>query len=519
MRSLIADRRGIFVLLVTLLVTAACGSTVQAPEQATQVTGDELGDLTTGESALPPGATINKKGQVVSASGEVLGSAEDFGLTAPDSASGDAGTTGAGIGGGSSTSGAALGPGVTNDKIYLGIVYLDAGAANQALAGQTIESDSRKAYNAMIEEVNKAGGLGGREVVPIYHKYDGDSSETIAQQAQAACARFTQDNKVYAIFAFDNGAGVIQECTEKAGAVNLAPNTGSLPETFRKYPHYIEISGMNLLRVGPVTVAGLKREGYFNRGLKLGMVTWDDTNYRRALEEGYIPALAKQGVELATDPAYISPPQTYQDLGAMSADINNAILRFQSQGITHVIIAAGASGLCGLACMETVWMRRAESQNYRPRYGLNDNNLPTAAYDQGLYPAEQLRDAVAVAWLDLNKAADEGTRVNQTRERCFALMRRHDVPMENVNQEDAARSACDELSFLQTIINGRLNGVPRVNDQFMAAVNSLGTSFSSASAYGTHFSPVRHDGIAAARNIKFLASCDCWRYVTDPYRV
>ena len=525
MRGLIADRRGIYiVLLIALFVSAACGSTIQAPEQATQITGDELGGGLSADGALPPGATVNKKGQVVSASGEVLGSAEDFGLAAPDSASGDGNTSGDGTSSedqisDKTTSATALGPGVTDDKIYLGIVYLDAGAANQALAGQTIESDSRKAYDAMIEEVNKAGGLGGREVVPIYHKYDGDSSETIAQQAQAACARFTQDNKVYAIFAFDNGAGVIQECTEKAGAVNLAPNTGSLPETFRRYPHYIEIAGMNLLRVGPVTVTGLKREGYFDRGLKLGIVTWDDANYRKALEEGYVPALGKQGVQLATDPAYISAPQTYDDLAAMSADINNAILRFQSQGITHVILAGGASGLCGLACMETVWMRRAESQNYRPRYGLNDNNLPTAAYDQGLYPAEQLRASVAVAWLDLNKAADEGTRVNQTRERCFALMRKHGVPMNNVNQEDAARSACDELSFLQTIINGKLNGVPRVNDAFIAAVNGLGTSFASASAYGTHFSATRHDGIAAARNIKFLASCDCWRYVTDPYRV
>ena len=527
MRGLIADRRGIYTFLViALFVSAACGSTVQAPQQANQITGDELGGDLSADGALPPGATVNKKGQVVSASGEVLGSAEDFGLAAPDSASGDSDTTGGGTDGSggndpnSSTSTSALGPGVTDDKIYLGIVYIDAGSANQALAGQPIESDGRKAYDAMIEEVNKAGGLGGRQVVPIYHKYDADSSETIAQQAQAACARFTQDNKVYAILASDNGAGVIRECAEKAGAVNpIAYNAGSLPEDFRNYPHYVEITGMNLLRIGPVTVTGLKREGYFSQGFKLGIVTWNDAGYKKSVDEGYIPALAKQGIKLSTDPAYISQPQTYDDLAAMSADINNAILRFQSQGITHVIIAGGASGLCGLACMETVWMRRAESQSYRPRYGLNDNNYPTAAYDQGLYPAAQLREAVAVGWTDLNKASDEGWRVNQTRERCFALMRKHGVPMENANQENDARQACDELSFLGTIINGKLNGVPRVNDAFIAAVNGLGTSFASAAAYGTHFSATRHDGIAAARNIKFLASCDCWRFVTKPYRV
>src|SRR5687768_15375857 len=199
MRGLIADRRGIYiVLLFALFVSAACGSTVQAPEQATQITGDELGGGISADDVLPPGATINKKGQVVSASGEVLGTAEEFGLDVPGSDSGGAGTTAGGTtggvgGGGGGGSAAALGPGVTDDKIYLGIIWINAGAANQGLAGQSLESDSRKAYNAMIEEVNKAGGLGGREVVPINHEFNGSSSETIAQQAQAACARFTQD--------------------------------------------------------------------------------------------------------------------------------------------------------------------------------------------------------------------------------------------------------------------------------------------------------------------------------------
>jgi hypothetical protein len=169
--------------------------------------------------------------------------------------------------------------------------------------------------------------------------------------------------------------------------------------------------------------------------------------------------------------------------------------------------------------METVWLRRAESQNYRPRYGLNENNAPTLGHSQGLYPPEQLQEAVAVAWADLDKAADEGWRVNKTRERCLTMMRDHGVPLGNANQQNDAMQACDELSFLQTIINGKLDGVPRVSDQFVGAVNTLGTSFPSTKAYGTLFSPSRHDGIAAARNIKFQSSCDCWRYVTDPYRV
>ncbi len=516
------DLRVIALLAVVAMLVVACGSNVSPEQQQAADIGEEMGGGL-GTEAFPPGARVTKSGKVVNAQGEVIGTAEEFGLEEPSGGGAAAGTTGGGgssVGGSGGASGGTgtAAPGVTAMKIYVGAAWSDAGEANRAFAGTSLDSDARKAYNAMIEEINKSGGIAGRKVEPIYHKFDASSSQTSDQQAQAACARWTQDNKVFAILGSD-ASGILQECAKKAGVIQPITEGASLPEEFEKYPHYIEISGMNLIRVAPVTIKGLSKLGYFQKGLRLGMVAWDEHNYRTMLEKGYLPALESRGVELATEPAYISSPQTFQDLGATSADVNSAVLRFQSQGITHVMILDGPSGLCAGACLGFEFLNRAKSQNYYPRYGFNDFNQPVVGQRSGLYPNDQLRRSVNVSWNDSDKSYDEGWKLNKRRELCYKIMRKHSVPMENTNQQFAARQACEQMWFLRTIIDDVMAGFPLGADNFIAGVNKLGWGFSSPSRYAVHYSPTQHDGTAAARNMRFVNSCDCYKYVTDPYRV
>src|SRR5207249_5382803 len=142
---------------------------------------------------------------------------------------------------------------------------------------------------------------------------DATSSTPVDQQRQANCARWTQDNKVFVILA--GGNSIYEECAKKAGAAEITSNvTGasSLPETFRQYPHYVEVVGMNLVRMGAITVDGLATQRYFGAAPKIGMLTWDEPTYREALQKGYVAALERHGLRLATDPVYLTPPQTYQ---------------------------------------------------------------------------------------------------------------------------------------------------------------------------------------------------------------
>ncbi len=375
-----------------------------------------------------------------------------------------------------------------------------------------------KAYNAMVEEVNKAGGILGRQVEVLYYRFDAASSEPIDQQAQAACAHWTQDNKVFAIL-WSDANGVLRECAARAGAILPLWDTpmAALPEDFETYPNFVEISGLDIVRAGQVTVVGLHREGYF-KGAKLGVIMWDGPDYKAAFERGFVPALRDKGIELATEPAYASIPQSAQDLAATSADINNAVLRFQSQGITHVMILDGPAGLCGGACLGTLFMRRAEQQSYRPRYGFNSNNVARSGQAQGLYPVEQLPRSVAVEWADWDRTYDAGWKLNRAREACYEIMRKHGVPLTNVNEELVARAACEQLWFMIAAIN-EIGGATLNWRTFISGVNRIGGSFQSPSAYAVNLSSSQHDGVSAARNQKFVSSCTCYKWIDDPYRI
>ena len=168
--------------------------------------------------------------------------------------------------------------------------------------------------------------------------------------------------------------------------------------------------------------------------------------------------------------------------------------------------------------MGALWMRRSDSQEYFPRYGFNANNAAKAGQEAGLYPARQLRRSVVVEWSDADEFYDEGYKVNKTRERCYDLMRKAGVPLDNDQRMADARMACEQFWFMQ-LLESILGEAPLTPDNIMVAVNRVGSSFPSPNAYAVHFSPTQHDGIAAARNMKFDDSCTCYQWASDPYRV
>ena len=498
MRSIVPTRRPLALLAASLMLfAAACGSTVPKAQLQQALAGGQ-------NQGLAPGAVSTAPGQPgsVPAGGAPTGVAIGPGAVVP------------GI-----SSGGTLGPGVTDSTIYVGGVYLKNGGEGNAAAGAANldPGDFRKVYNAVIEQINKEGGVAGRKLSAVYAEIDVTSSQTIDQQAQSACAKWTQDNKVFAIVAGIQG-NVVQECTEKAHAVNIVAGAGSsLPDDFRRYPHYVEVSGMNLVRMGSVTVSGLKAQNYFDPGAKLGIITWDATNYRISLEHGFLPALKKVGVTPATQPVYVHVPQSFNDLGGMNSSVNSAVLKFADLGITHVMIVDGAAGVCAGACLGYQFMNQAESQQYRPRYGFNEYNYADSSVGT-LYPARQMPRSVAVVWSDDEEADDVGWRPNPARERCYKLMRDKGVPMENDNQLQSARAACEQLWFMRAVVAKMGNAVLN-NDNFMSAVNTMGTSFQPIDTYLSRLTATQHDGASAVRNQAFFESCTCFQYTSNPYLV
>jgi hypothetical protein len=487
---------------VLAVVATACGSTVPKAQLQALLNGNQnqnQGLGTTG-GVTPGGGTTG--GVIPGAAG---------------------GTTGIGGTGGTSTTGVStgnntLGPGITKTSIYVGLIDIkNSGAGNAALgAAMGPPVDYRRPWDIVIKDLNSKGGIAGRKIVPVWASFDVTSSQTIDQQAQAACATWTQDHKVFAILAGAQG-GVVEECAERAHAVNLLPAGDSTPDTFRRYPHYIETSGMNIVRQGPVTVRGLNAQGYYDKGLRLGIITWDAPNYREAISNGYMPTLKSVGVTPATQTAYVHVPASFNDLGGMNSDINSAVLRFANEHIDHVMIVDGSAGVCAGACLGYEFLNQAQSQRYHPRYGFNDYNYADTSVDN-LYPHEQLTGSVATVWSDDNATQDAGYKTNTSREDCYSLMRKYgwDFPVDSDNQTYEIRSACELLWFIRAVV-AKMGGAALNNDNFIAGVNQIGTSFHSLNTYVSNLTASQHDGVVAVRNERYFDSCTCYKYTSAPY--
>jgi hypothetical protein len=412
-------------------------------------------------------------------------------------------------------------PGVTQTSISIASYYnKNQGSGNAALGLSLNEGDARKPQNVMIDWVNSHGGVAGRKLVPIYYGFDASGTgPPVDQQKQAACAKYTQDNQVFAIL--DGGSGgsdVMDDCAKKAGAIDFGQ--AGTPTSYRDYPHRIDIDTLNQVRAQTVTVDGLAQLGYWDKGAKIGVVTWDDPSYKQAIDQGLLPALQAHGLSLATPPYYVAVPQTLQDFGASSAAINNAVLKFSTLGIDHVLLADGPAGIFKGGGISIEWLKRSESQQYYPRYGFNDSNLPIELQGLHVLSNRQAHRSVYVNWSDLGPAYEGGYHQNTEQQQCLKIMRKHGIDVSNTNSKGAAVLACTDMWFLQDVgVEMDALNLSLTADNFISAVDHLGYRYLSPGSYATYFGAQQHDGVAGVRHGTFADSCSCYKWIGTVYKV
>ena len=488
-----------------LLLVAGCGTTVTGTTTANGPGPAEAQSPGTAGLAAPPSG------------GSVPGAAGGLPIgTVGGSAGAAAQGGGAAAGSGTTTTGGGVaantgrnGPGVTASTINIGVTYCtQCAAADTAVgaAGAAPSYDFRNVFNAAANYANAHGGFDGRKLQPIY--FNQDLSTPAPQESQSACSFWTQDHKVFAVFASQNTDDIMRACAEKAGALSFGAESAEIRPTFTKYPHYVDLGGVGLDQLAGITVRGLQKARYFSG--KFGLVTWDDPSYHYAAQHGYNPALAAAGIRVLQT-AYITVPQDLNSLADSNASVSSAVTKFRTLGIDHVIVQDGAAGVFGGGGLTLEWMNQAKSQNYYPRYGQNFENVP--GWD--IYPSDQMNSAIAIDQNDLDRMRDAGWHINATRERCYQIESAAGYPVKsgNLNDELAAASSCDLVFMLQRLLAGK----PTITaDGFMASVDALGTSYPSAEVYGTKFTRVLHGGGGMVRAEEYYSSCQCLRYLTTP---
>lgn len=158
-------------------------------------------------------------------------------------------------------------------------------------------------------------------------------------------------------------------------------------------------------------------------------------------------------MRLATEPYYVSAPQDGGSIADASAVTKSAALKFAQLGVDRVIILDGPGGISRGGLLVLEFTTNAETQGYRPRYGLNAaGGLSTIAPS---VPKGQFDGAQGVGWapvLDLIAAGDPPVKYSPERKRCLAVLKAGGVVPANRNAEDIATDSCDVLWFLKHTI-------------------------------------------------------------------
>lgn len=518
--------------VVASTLASGCGSTVELDVPTAEVAeGGDHGltvppsagadDVGSGAVATDPWPEVadgsTTPGDAPFAAGEVAppGQTGDDGGTAP---------SGAGTGAAGSDTGkrpvAAGTRGVDDERILIGFAYSeDTGEANSALGAEGSSGDPERNYRALLEHFNARGGAGGRDIVPVYHRWNVTSTQSFSAQEQAACATFTEDNQVFAATAtgiVGLSDGTLISCLHAAGTpvIGSAGLSSNDDATFERLPHFVETNTLTLDAIAELWPGGLAEGGYFEpRGpatpAKVGLLTYDTERMRRTTTESLRPAMAAVAQEFAEE-VYVRQPASLSEVGSMSAEVQNAVLRFNSQGITHVMIQDS-----GNALLTFVFLNSAEGQSYRPRYGLTSNNGGQSIVEQA--PAAQYADARMVGWFPLFDvpASEFGEAPGAAQRECERIYEEAGITFPDRNARLVGYIQCDEVRSVIAAVEAG-SGLLSQSSLVPSFVGAVG-GFESVLVGPTALSQDRHYGVARHRLAAFSEDCTCFRYTT-PWR-
>ena len=234
-------------------------------------------------------------------------------------------------------------PGVTDDTIKIGITYTDA-AALQAIGLDYEFGDLEGAYQALIDDINDAGGIHGRKLEPVFAPID----PTSPTPAEEKCVELTEDEDVFMVVGFFltdavlcpvalhetavQGGEMNPERLEQAKApwITWTPDS-DLPEAaLRAYDDLGELDGK--------------------------VAVFVNARDKAVLDNQVTPVLEDLGVEPVETGIVDAPPT---DQAAIKANVKTIAERFKAADADTVVLA----GLSG-----TDWpTNMADDTSYRPK--------------------------------------------------------------------------------------------------------------------------------------------------------
>jgi hypothetical protein len=477
--------------VVTCFLAAACGSTVAGP------TGPAQGLGATTPTGQPAGGGLGGSGSQAG-TGTTVGAGQAAPLAAGGSAA--AGTSPGGtnaIGGPEAGPAAALRQGA---PVEVGIAYAkNAAAFSDSLGGAVDLGDGHAQNEALINYVNKHGGLAGHPVKPVYYEVDLARSDPWATFVQEACSLWTEDHHVIAAsFPVNIDIGQLATCLGKHGAVLDASSLRLRSQSdYNSSPLLVEPWMITVERLAPLYVKGLQQAGYFSGKPTIGLLSYDYPQ-SRLFAKLIGDELHKIGLSIK-----ITFEAQYADstagLGSTIAQVQSSVLKFRSAGVDHVMSSAIPGGI-GVA-----FQPAAQSQDYHPRYGLTSFDAIADMAD------DQATNALAVGWW-LHDVYQAQEIANPTTKLCRSIFATNGSASTR-SQELLAFAYCDFVLLLHKTSEA-LDPAARVDGAALARLlDRTGPSYASSRSLATVLRSAQRDGAAGLRPLRFDLPCSCWKYL------
>lgn len=499
------------------VVTSACGttvSTVSAPTAA--VSGsDGLTVPTAGGSG--PGTTVGGAAPGSTTTGGVSGSSAVAGSAGAPASAGNVPPPPAAL---SRTASGQL-------EVPLGVVYLKGlDQAYKAAGGSSNTTDSHADFLAVINHLNAEHGS---TVIlrPNFYTVDASSTQSQADQLQAACAHFTSDVHVTLVVSYSAGSeGAFAKCLQQHSIPLIDGSSAALvgESIERTVPDLWQPSQLTFDRVGALEASYLVRNHWVDKRWgsaarcaaisqpRIGVVTFDRPDWRAAYANAVAPTFKAAGHPVY-DVDYVNVSgSTAEQLAQASSAAQSAVLKFSSDCVDHVAFVSNVA-------LDYLFMNIAQQQGYNPRYGLSSLEAPPVIVQNLAQPTAQLHGAIGPGWTPYSDVdiAQLDAAAKAPAADCMAILKQAGVEPTDNNSAGLAMPACEGPMFAVTVLQRWLAGGR--TGSLLAIVNALGSSYHPVGTFTATVDAAHHDGASSFRGFAYVDSCSCFRYVTGLQRI
>jgi len=454
------------------------------PEHAAQAkTNTDLGalgseGLTTETTTAAAGAAAAGAPGAAGAGGAATGGA---GFGRPGAAAAAA----AGAGGAAASGGGTV-PGLNDKEVRLGIPIFDLGV--QIPVEGLDPAEQRNQWNSYIDTVNKAGGVQGRKLVPVYSGYNPLNPDSF----RATCLALTENTQVFAVLGyglFDNQA----PCFARDHAVPVVNGIGVSDATMAASKGRILTAAIGKDRALRNHALLLNQLGVL-KGKTVGIVTSTDRNDFAQVDATLVPLLRQLGVKIG-------------HVSNLSSDQNTALAQMSIESRSMQVAGVNLVFLDANLVYSGYFVNAGEQQGYKPQYTTSDfeqlvQDGVTNPYTQGFDGA-----------IGITALRSGEQRINQPEPAFDARCRQIYETAANTKyqrgqiQYETTMGMCSVVDITAKAL--ALAGRFPTRDSFIAAGERLKDFELGYSAPGS-FSPTKHDAPQQVRVARWRFDCKCW---------